>query len=186
MSTPDARERFSVVVDAPPELVYEVVTQFDMESVRLVRWILRMREKLLGSRAERRPRTGLLTGMRALGWGCLVERPGELVVCGAVCEPWLADVVFSPVPATEFAEYGAPGRVKIAWTLETHPSDGGRTRLATETRAVATDARARKRFRRYWRWARFGIVLLRRVLLPAMRREAEREWRERRAGARSS
>ena len=49
--------------------------------------------------------------------------------------------------------------------------------LATETRAVATDAEARARFRRYWRWARFGIVAIRWFMLPAIRREAERAWR---------
>jgi hypothetical protein len=42
---------------------------------------------------------------------------------------------------------------------------------------VATDAPARARFRRYWRWARFGIVAIRLLLLPAVRREAERRWR---------
>jgi hypothetical protein len=43
---------------------------------------------------------------------------------------------------------------------------------------VATDAPARARFRRYWRWARFGIVSIRLLLLPAVRRAAERQWRE--------
>jgi hypothetical protein len=41
---------------------------------------------------------------------------------------------------------------------------------------VATDAEARRRFRRYWRWARFGIVAIRLLILPAIRREAERRW----------
>jgi hypothetical protein len=36
---------------------------------------------------------------------------------------------------------------------------------------------ARCRFRRYRRRARFGIVAIRIVLLPAVRREAERRWR---------
>ena len=29
---------------------------------------------------------------------------------------------------------------------------------------------------RYWRWARFGIIAIRLLLLPAIRRAAEREW----------
>jgi hypothetical protein len=41
---------------------------------------------------------------------------------------------------------------------------------------VATDAGARLKFRRYWRWARFGIVAIRLLLLPAIRRAAERRW----------
>ena len=50
------------------------------------------------------------------------------------------------------------------------------TRFAQETRAVATDEQARRMFRRYWRWARFGIVAIRRLILPAVRRAAERRW----------
>jgi hypothetical protein len=50
------------------------------------------------------------------------------------------------------------------------------TRFAHETRAVATDTAARKKFLRYWRWARFGIITIRGLLMPAIRRPAERQW----------
>jgi hypothetical protein len=42
---------------------------------------------------------------------------------------------------------------------------------------VATDAQARKKFLRYWRRFKIGIVTIWRLLLPAIRREAERRWR---------
>ena len=41
-------------------------------------------------------------------------------------------------------------------------------------RAVATDGTAQRKFLRYWRWAGVGMVLIRWLLLPALRREAER------------
>lgn len=44
--------------------------------------------------------------------------------------------------------------------------------MATLTRPLATDRAARTRFRRYWRWAGWGVVLIRRLLLWAVRREA--------------
>ena len=66
-----------------------------------------------------------------------------------------------------------PDRVKIAWTLEVEPLGPDSARLSTETRAVATDADARRKFLRYWRWARFGIVAIRLLMLPAIRRQAE-------------
>jgi hypothetical protein len=66
--------------------------------------------------------------------------------------------------------------VKIAWTLEAESLGSAVTRFAHETRAMATDAGARIRFRRYWRWARFGIVGIRLLLMPAIRRAAERRW----------
>ena len=67
-------------------------------------------------------------------------------------------------------------------TLISAPAGFGKTTLltawlaamATETRAVATDEASRGKFRRYWRFAGPGILLIRKLLLPAVRREAER------------
>jgi hypothetical protein len=42
---------------------------------------------------------------------------------------------------------------------------------------VATDAEARRKFRNYWRKFGRGIVLIRWLVLPAIRREAERRYR---------
>jgi hypothetical protein len=81
--------------------------------------------------------------------------------------------VFTSVPAEEFESYCAPDQVKIAWTLETVPLGPALTRFATETRVVATDEQARRKFRRYWRLAGTGIILIRLLVLPALRRAAE-------------
>jgi hypothetical protein len=174
----DIRERFENTVQAPGQLVMEAACSFDLQSLRLVRAILRLRELLLRA-SPPAPRTpqGLLAETRNLGWGLLAETPGRLIVCGAVCQPWLGDVVFTPLPPERFRSYAEPGKVKIAWTLEADPIGPETTRFGHETRAVATDAEARHRFRRYWRWARFGIVGIRWLLLPAIRREAEGRWR---------
>ena len=174
---PDVRERHELLVDAPAALVFATAADFDMRSIGLVRAIFGMRERLLGARQTSRESQGLLAEMQSLGWACLSRREGELFVGGAACQPWLADVVFEPIPADRFAGYAEPDHVKIAWTLESQALTPARTRLATETRAVATDEAARARFRRYWRWARFGIVPIRWLLLPAIRRRAEARFR---------
>ena len=114
--------------------------------------------------------------MTGLGWGVLQSEAGRFVVCGARCQPWLADVTFSALSADDFASYAEPDQVKIAWTLEAHELAADVTRFAQETRAVATDAGSRTKFLRYWRWARFGIVAIRLFMLPAVRRAAERRW----------
>jgi hypothetical protein len=174
---PDVRERFEISVRAPARLVMDVASNYDMQSLPLVRAIFWLREKVMrsGRHAPRRPQ-GLLDEMQALGWGLLAEQRGRLVVFGARCQPWLADVTFSALNADDFEAYSEPGQVKIAWTLETNEQGPALTRLAQETRAAATDATARARFMRYWRWARFGIVSIRLLLLPAIRRAAERRW----------
>ena len=174
---PDVRERFEIVVRAPAAEVMAAARGFDMQSVPLVRLIFGLRERILGARKVSRAARGLVAETSALGWGVLCEEPGSLYVAGAHCRPWEADVRFRPIPADAFADWNERGEVKIAWTLEAIAVGPELTRLVTETRAVATDAEARRRFRRYWRWARFGIVAIRWLLLPAVRRQVEGTWR---------
>lgn len=173
---PDVRERFETTVEAPAAVVLAAAAGLDLQSLPLVRAIFRLRELLMGASPAARARQGLLADMQSLGWGVLHEEADRCVVCGATCRPWLADVTFTPIPPAQFASFAQPGQVKIAWTLEAVPLGPTTTRFAQETRAVATDAQARLRFRRYWRWARFGIVAIRLLLLPAVRRDAQRRW----------
>jgi hypothetical protein len=174
---PDIRERFATTIKAPASVVMDVATTLDMQSLAPVRVIFWLREKLMRA-APSAPRVpqGLLAETRGMGWGLLAEQRDRLIVCGAVCQPWLANSVFTPIPADRFAAYAEPNQVKIAWTLEAESLGPTTTRFAHETRAVATDDKAGREFRRYWRWARFGIVAIRLLLLPAVRRGAERRW----------
>lgn len=173
----DVCERFQRRIDAPPELVMRTAYDFDMQSIWLIRTIINVRKFVLGGTAEERRSIGMVEETRELGWGTLVEVPGQMLVCGAVCQPWVGDVVFTPIPREVFAEFDSPDQVKIVWSLEAVETGPNVTRLGHEVRAVATDEGARLKFMRYWRWARFGIVAIRLLLLPAIRREAEREFR---------
>jgi hypothetical protein len=175
--SPDIRERHTTVVRAPASLVFDTARAFDMQSVPLIRAIIGLRQLLLDStRIERRPQPFLQEAL-GMGWVLLASDPGRAIVMGAACQPWLADVQFQPIPSTDFAAYREPNRVKIAWTLEAESLGAASARLATETREVATDGEAGRRFRRYWRWARVGIVAIRWVMLSEIRRQAERAWR---------
>jgi hypothetical protein len=44
----------------------------------------------------------------------------------------------------------------------------------TETRAIATDALARTKFRRYWSFLSPGIIAIRRIMLTPLKADAER------------
>jgi hypothetical protein len=172
----DIRERFHTTIDAPAELVMEVACNLDLQALPMVHAIFRLRELLMrtGPSGPRRVQ-GLLAETTGMGWEILVRQP-DLVICGAACQPWRGDVTFTPIPAGRFAGFDAPNQVKIVWTLETEALGPARTRFSHETRAAGTDPEARTQFRRYWRWARFGIVAIRLFLLPAVRRAAERRW----------
>jgi hypothetical protein len=181
----DIRERHDRMVDAPPALVWEVARRLDLFSLPAVRAIFSARERLMRSTAPQRTPRPFLDEVQAIGWQQLEERPGECFVAGASCQPWQADVVFRPVPPAQFRDFAEPDQVKIAWTIEIEPRDGG-ARLVTETRVVATNQEARRRFLRYWRWARFGIIPIRWLMLRAIRAQAEAESRRREIGTQRS
>ena len=71
--------------------------------------------------------------------------------------------------------------MKIAWTLRADPLGANESVFRTETRAIATDAAARAKFRRYWSFLSPGIALIRLMSLRPVKSEAER--RARMAGA---
>ena len=174
---PDADERtvHEIRIRAAPEQVLAAAESFDLESLGLVRALFCIRGWLLGAR-PRPPHVarGLVEQMTSIGWGTLAVEPGRQRVMGAVTQPWEPDVRFTAVAPDAFSAFSEPGQVKIVWSLEAEPDPRSSTTLfRTETRAEATDETSRRRFRRYWRLFSPGIVLIRRVLLPALRRAAE-------------
>lgn len=169
---PDIRERHEIIIKAPAGVVYEIACSFDIQSIAMVRAIFWLRAKMLGAKAVARRSQGLVADMLAMGWGRLAEEPGRYFVAGAACQPWNAEVKFSPIPADQFALFSEPDRVKIAWTLEVEDLGPALTRFVTETRAVATDHAAAIKFQSYWRRFGVGTVLIRRILLSALRRRA--------------
>jgi len=175
---PDVTERHAKKVAAPADFVFAAACAADLRGHPLIRAIFRMRERLLGGRppALERPK-GIVAECLSLGWGKLAERPGRELVMGAVTRPWRPDVTFRAVEPERFAAFAEPDLVKIVWTLEAEPLDATHARLATETRALATDAAAREQFRRYWRLFRPGIVAIRWLLLGSVKRAAERRFR---------
>jgi hypothetical protein len=174
---PDVAHRHEILVHAPAGIVFDVAERFDLQSIPLVRAIFWLRAVLGGARekpARARFARGLVAETTAMGWGVLAHRPGRELVMGAATQPWNADVVFAAVTPERFAAFAEPDLVRIVWTLEAEPLGPMLTRFRTETRVRATDAEARRKFRRYWRLVGPGILMIRWLLLPAVRRTAER------------
>jgi hypothetical protein len=170
----DVVERHRIHVAAPAEVTLAAASEQDLMEVPLIHAIFRSREIVMGA-APRSPKSrGLLEMTEALGWGVLAQVPGREIVMGAVTRPWEADVTFRALPPAEFAAFAEPGFVKIALTLRADPVGAETSVFRTETRALATDAVARARFRAYWSWASPGIALIRRLSLRPLKRAAER------------
>lgn len=174
----EVADRHKTHVAAPADLALSVGTELDLEDCAIIRAIFKGRELILRSKADNaiRPR-GLLASVKSFGWGVLAEAPGREIVMGAVTKPWEANPVFRALPPDEFAGFEEAGYVKIAWTLRADPVGTGECVFRTETRAIATDPEARKKFRRYWSFLSPGIIVIRRVMLPAVKGEAERRSR---------
>jgi hypothetical protein len=176
MPTYEVVERHRVTVGAPADVTYRAACDVNLQRSTLINAIFRGRELMMRARPDRtaRPR-GLLEFAKSIGWGVLAEVPGREIVIGAVTQPWQPDVVFNPLPPDRFASFSEPGYVKIVWTIRVDSSGPSESVARTETRVVATDPDARRRFRRYWSIYSPGILLIRHMLLQLVRADAERQ-----------
>ena len=174
----DVAERHHIDIAAPADVTFAAACEQDLMALPLARAIFNAREALLGSERDATTRPhGLVALTKSIGWGLLAEIPGREIVMGAVTQPWRADVVFRSLPPREFVQFDEPGYVKIAWTLRADVTGATTSIFRTETRARATDAVARCKFRRYWAFLSPGIILIRRASLKPLRAEAERRAR---------
>jgi hypothetical protein len=184
MPTYDVVDRHHVEIAAPAAVTLEVAGEMDLSGSMITRAIFKGRELILGATPDEAPRPrGLLAQVQSLGWGVLADVPGREIVVGAVTRPWEANVTFRAIPPEAFATFSEPDYVKIVWTLRADPVGEGRSVFRTETRAVATDAHARARFRTYWAFLSPGIVIIRHAMLQPLKAEAERRSADRGARA---
>jgi hypothetical protein len=180
MPTFEVAERHVAYVRAPADITFAASCEVDLQRSPMIRAIFKGRELALRAHHEDTDsQRGLVAMTKALGWGVLAEVPGREIVMGGVTKPWDANPAFRALPPDAFAAFDEPDYVKIAWTLRADPLRTGASLARTETRVIATDPGARKKFRRYWSIFSPGIVLIRRVALRLAKVDAERRARER-------
>jgi hypothetical protein len=184
---PEVDEYHQLTVNAPAPVTFAVAKTMDLQASPMVRgifWLRAVPAMLCGQPARPRGPRGLLEETLALGFGVLAEIPDREIVVGTYTQPWHQQVTFQPLPPQEFAVFKEPGYVKIVYTLGAEPLGLDRSRFVTRTRVVTTDPEARRRFRRYWAPMSAGILLIRYVSLPMVKREAERRARSTEPGRR--
>jgi hypothetical protein len=171
----DVNEIHSTRVAAPPDAVMAAVCSLTAREVPVLVVLMALRTLPGRLRGRRRPvRDGtILEGFLRGGFVTLAERPDELVV-GAIGCFWRMSGEIERVPAGDFAAFDEPGYAKAAFNLHARSRPDGATLLTTETRIQATDAGARRSFRRYWRVIYPGSAAIRVAWLRAIRRRAER------------
>jgi hypothetical protein len=176
----------SEVFRAPPEEVFEVITNLDLFDIPVARVLLEARglpARLIESVARRRgaavapePPTFRVRDLPERGWMLLGERPGAEVVYGNVGKAWRAagGAPEHQVTAEEFAGFAEPGFAKLAESLRVAPYGAHACVLTQETRVATTDEDSRRRFRRYWLAVGPFIHLIRPAVMRALARELKR------------
>jgi hypothetical protein len=186
----DVVERHGTVVRAAPEHVFAAIREADLSGGMVTRVLLAARavpaaflavarhprtalDEWRGRRASGRRGTRLADFERA-GFRIVAERAPEELVIGLVGRFWTPrGDLRADVSQADFASGPPPGYALAGWNFTVTPRRDGLTELRTETRVwCAPDARAS--FRAYWLIVRPGSGLIRRAMLRAIRREAER------------
>lgn len=178
-------ERHAIRIQAPPDRVYRAVKEVSADEIRLFRtltwirhprWPWRQRPASLLAPPPGQPILGV--ALRS-GFVQLADEPGRELVVGAVvcCSPADAKRLLPRLRAEgpgAFTSLHEPGIATAGMNFALHEDGDGWTRLTTETRVHATDARASRLFATYWRIIYPGSALIRRSWLRAIKARAER------------
>jgi hypothetical protein len=184
MPTYDVRERHRTRVRASATTTYDALHETDLAAAPLVRALFALRalpgallhgrRGLAALRARGRTPATLRTLARS-GFPVVAERAPEEVVIGVEGRFWtLGGGICTPAAAAFRDAPQAPGTARAVWSFSVRDVGAGVTELATETRVRCADAAARRRFLLYWVAVRPGSGLIRRSMLRAIRRTAER------------
>jgi len=115
------------------------------------------------------------------GFQILIDDPPREFAVGAIGKVWRLRIPFVHVPtAHDFASFGEPGFVKVAWAIRVRPLDAPDTcQVDVEVRVHATDIPSWRKFRCYfWVIGPFSRFI-RRSLLKAIAREMRTPVRHR-------
>ncbi len=162
-------ECHSLVIDAPPERVWQALQHTTWGELRVTAPLLLARG--LGSLSGRH--------RRLLDHGpvqMLLTETGRYAVGGRIARPWRVVPTLGPDVATleELAAFDEGSWLKYGMDFRLHPLPGNRTRLETTTLCEPTDENARRRFAAYWKVIRPFSGLIRLDMLHAVARRAQR------------
>ena len=169
-------EFHSTRIHAPPETVYAAVRQVTAREIKLFRILTWIRSPHIGKPAESilAPPADdpvLDVALRS-GFFLLANAPPQEMVVGTILgrAPYGGQI---PSPAG-FNSFNRPGHAKAVMNFHISTQANGWVTLTTETRVLATNERAKRRFGRYWRVIYPGSALIRVMWLKAIKARAER------------
>jgi hypothetical protein len=167
----DVRERHRVRVRAPLSEVYSAVRELDLREARLSMFLFRLRGLPAGKTA---PTCFKLDDFLKMRFILLGEKVNEELLLGLVGRFWTPSGELRRLDAPDFREFNEPGYAKAAWNFFLSELPDKTVRLETETRVLCLDEGSRRRFRLYWLLVGTFSGLIRKEILQAVKRSAER------------
>lgn len=160
------------VLDADIDRVWQALHEMRWSDLRWSRPFLAVRGILAMNRGGKAGAEGTCLEMF---WrvAAVTEQAPTTSLFAMVGQPW------HPVPRSvrvrgldEVADFQQPGWLKYGMEWLLHPLPGDRTAVETRTLCLATDERARRRFRAYWAVIRPFSGILRREMIATLGRLA--------------
>ncbi len=182
MPTYDVMEHHETTVHASADHVYEIMLTTDMFGSPITRFLFYLRAIPLRFSHHNFPPMPHNISMKALleaeslplKFIALAENPPHEFLVGSIIRMQPVFAVQEPLPApTEYCGFDASGAIKITMNLCVSENADGTTLLETETRVHCFGSKTRRRFRVYWFFIGHFSGLIRRLMLRAMKREAE-------------
>lgn len=160
-----SRDAVQITIDAPPEVVWDMLWRTDWRTGSALEAALFLRELprhlRVGDAPIQRPRTVTLDTLIARGVITILEgEPGRRVVLGSIGQPWRGDWGARPIARDSFTKFRESEHVRMVWSVDVAPAPDHRSVLTIEWRSQPVDEAARSRFDRYWMVARPFVTLL--------------------------
>lgn len=171
-------EFHETTIDAPAGRIYQTICAVTANEIALLRtltWIRRLGrsapESVLNPPGDR----AFCDVALKSGFYMLADDPPREMVLGtfAAAPKTTRARPRADISAATFQGIRAPGFAIAVMNFRLFPLSSSRTRLTTETRVFATDARTRRLFAAYWRVIYPGSSLIRMTWLRAIKRRAE-------------
>ena len=175
----DVHEQHRIKVHAPIERVYAEIRRLDISQAKLSMLLLRLR----GISA---PSGFTLDDFLKMRFILLGERPNEELLLGLVGRFWTLTGALCHLDAQGYRDFDELGFAKAAWNFSLSFGSDNCVLLETETRVYCLDDVSRRRFRLYWLFIGAFSGLIRREMLQAIKRSAERSHSQASIETRSS
>ncbi len=173
----DFSETHSVAIRGERDEILRVIKTLPAESLPLVNVLMKIRTlpSLFRSANWYKPEPGKPVIEQITGSGfILLGETSDEILLGIIGKFWrpAAGICLQYDGPGGFREFHEPGWAKAGWNFHV-AGEKGRAVLTTQTRILATDAKARRLFRFYWAMVRPGSGLIRSALLRKVKQKVE-------------